>query len=141
MISLSSEMTDSKGRRARGWLFFDADCEFCTRLAGWLCTWMRRRRLDIAPLQDPRVPVLLGVSGDELFRAIRFVDPDGRQYSGADALLALAAEFWWARPLVWAAKLPGVLAGAKSAYQWGAQRARCKALRPGSSGKCLRSAP
>jgi len=27
VISLASEMTDSKGRHARGWLFFDAECE------------------------------------------------------------------------------------------------------------------
>src|SRR5260370_29914703 len=34
MISLCSEMTDSKGRRARaGWLFFDAECAFCVALA------------------------------------------------------------------------------------------------------------
>jgi len=36
MISLASEMTDRKGRHARSWLFFDAECEFCTRTAGWL---------------------------------------------------------------------------------------------------------
>ena len=31
MISLTSEFTDSKGRHARGWLFFDADCAFCIK--------------------------------------------------------------------------------------------------------------
>ena len=34
MISLSSEMTDTKGRHAsRGWVFFDRDCSVCTSLA------------------------------------------------------------------------------------------------------------
>ena len=33
MISLASEYTDGKGRHAKGWLFFDADCAFCTRIA------------------------------------------------------------------------------------------------------------
>src|ERR1700722_3534528 len=33
MISLTSEFTDGKGRHARGWVFFDAECGFCTRLA------------------------------------------------------------------------------------------------------------
>src|SRR6266481_5742802 len=36
MISLASEFTDGKGRHARGWLFFDAECGFCTRTARWL---------------------------------------------------------------------------------------------------------
>ena len=36
MISLVSEYTDGKGRHARGWLFFDAECKFCTRIARWL---------------------------------------------------------------------------------------------------------
>jgi len=33
VISLASEMTDRKGQHARGWLFFDAECEFCTAIA------------------------------------------------------------------------------------------------------------
>jgi hypothetical protein len=28
MISLASEFTDAKGRHARGWFFFDAECGF-----------------------------------------------------------------------------------------------------------------
>ena len=55
MISLATEMTDSKSRHARGWLFFDAECEFCTRIAMRLVTPMHRRGMAVAPLQDPRV--------------------------------------------------------------------------------------
>jgi len=58
MISLASEMTDSKGRHARGWLFFDAECKFCTGIAMWLAAPMNRRRLAVAALQDPRVGAL-----------------------------------------------------------------------------------
>ncbi|HYL14529.1 MAG TPA: DCC1-like thiol-disulfide oxidoreductase family protein, partial [Terriglobales bacterium] len=82
MISLASEMTDGKGRHARGWLFFDADCEFCTRIARWLARPMRSRALAVAALQDPRVAALLGLSQEELLRAIRFVFEGGSQYSG-----------------------------------------------------------
>jgi len=107
MISLASEMTDGKGRHARGWLFFDAECEFCTRIAAWMERPMRRHRLEVAPLQDQRVGALLGLSRDELLRAIRYLSSDGNHYSGADALVALAHEFWWARPVVWMSKIPG----------------------------------
>jgi predicted DCC family thiol-disulfide oxidoreductase YuxK len=127
MISLASEMTDSKGRHARGWLFYDAECRFCTRLARWLAEPMRRRGRDVASLQDPRVGALLRLSREELLQAIRFVFGDGRQVSGADALLAVAAGLWWARPLVWLSKLPCVLALMRTAYAWGAQRAHCRA--------------
>src|SRR5579883_1928601 len=107
MISLASEMTESKGRHARGWLFYDAECGFCARLAGWLTRPMYRRGLALAPLQDPRVGALLGLPREQLLQAIRLVLSDGKQYAGADAFLALARELWWARPLVWVAKAPG----------------------------------
>ena len=62
MISLASEFTDGKGRHARGWLFFDAECRFCTRIARWLAPILQRRGLAVAPLQDVRVGALLGLS-------------------------------------------------------------------------------
>src|SRR6266496_105359 len=43
MISLASEITDRKGQHARGWLFYDADCSFCTRIARWLARPMKHR--------------------------------------------------------------------------------------------------
>lgn len=131
MISLASEMTDSKGRHARGWLFFDAECEFCTRTAGWLIPSMQRRGLAMAPLQDPRVGALLGLSREQLQRTIRFVLADGSQHLGADAVFAVARELEWAWPLRWVTKAPGVLPAARAAYRWVARRRRC----PGQDGR------
>jgi predicted DCC family thiol-disulfide oxidoreductase YuxK len=127
VISLASEMTDRKSRHARGWLFFDAECEFCTRIAGWLARPIRQRGLALAPLQDPRVSALLGITREELLPAIRFVSADGNQHRGADALLALARELWWARPLLWLAKIPGSLPAMRLAYRWVAHTRRCQA--------------
>jgi len=108
MISLLSEYTESKGRHARGWLFFDAECVFCTRFARWLAPILARRGLATAPLQDPRVGALLGMKRNELLRELHFLLSDGVHYGGADALLAIACEIWWARPLVWLSKVPGM---------------------------------
>src|SRR5947199_233303 len=83
-IPRPSEITDSTGRHARGWLFYDAECDFCTRIARWLARPLKRRGLGIAPLQDPRVGALLGLSPQELLRAARFLAPDGKHYFGAD---------------------------------------------------------
>ena len=127
MISLASEMTDSKGRHARGWLFFDAECEFCGRIARWLMPPMNRRGLAVASLQDPRVATLLGLPRRELLSAIRFVAEDGRQYSGADAVLAVAREFSWAHPLVWLSRVPGMMTAMRAGYRWVAQYRSCPA--------------
>ena len=129
MISLASEFTDGKGRHARGWLFFDAECGFCTRIARWLAPILQRRGLALAPLQDPRVGSLLGLSGAELLREMRFLLSDGSQYGGADAAVALAHEIWWGRPLVWVAKLPGMMDRLRAGYRWIAVRRSCAAER------------
>jgi predicted DCC family thiol-disulfide oxidoreductase YuxK len=129
MISLASEFTDGKGRHARGWLFFDAECGFCTRTAQWLLPILTRRGLGVAPLQDPRVAALLGLSEEELLRELRFLLSDGRQFGGADAVLAVAREIWWGRPLVWLAEVPGMIPVLRRAYHWIAARRSCAAMR------------
>lgn len=129
MISLASEFTDGKGRHARGWLFFDAECAFCTRIAQWLAPILQRRGLGMAPLQDVRVGALLGLSPTQLMREMRLLLPDGRHYGGADAAVALAGEIWWGRPVVWLAKVPGVRKSLRTAYRWIAGQRRCSAER------------
>jgi predicted DCC family thiol-disulfide oxidoreductase YuxK len=127
MISLASELTDRKGQHARGWLFYDAECNFCTRIARALARPMKRRRLGVAPLQDPRVGALLGLSLEELLYAVRFLAPDGQLHSGADAFLALARQIWWARPLIWLSRIPGVNRLMHKAYSWIARHRKCNA--------------
>jgi predicted DCC family thiol-disulfide oxidoreductase YuxK len=127
MISLASEFTDAKGRHARGWFFFDAECAFCTRIAQWLAPVLRRRGMDVAPLQDPRVRDLLGLSQSELLREMRVVMADGTHSGGADAAVALAHEVWWARPVVWLSKVPSVMNLLRRAYRWLAARRHCNA--------------
>jgi predicted DCC family thiol-disulfide oxidoreductase YuxK len=127
MISLASEYTDTKGRHAKGWLFFDADCEFCTRLARWLAPILTRRGFAVAPLQDPRVNALLGLSRHELLRELRFLLSDGTRYGGADAVVAVARQIWWAQPLVWLTHLPGAKNLLRNGYRWIAVHRSCAA--------------
>ncbi len=127
MISLASEFTDSKGRQARGWLFYDADCGFCTRIAHWLVPVLHRRGLAVAPLQDPRVGALLGMSREELLLELRFLLADGRHSGGADAVVALAREIAWARPLVWLSRLPGMMNLLRAGYRKVAAQRKCAA--------------
>lgn len=128
MISLASEYTDGKGRHAKGWLFFDAECGFCTRLARWLEPILARRGFAIAPLQDPRVGALLGMPRQELLRELRFLHSDGRHYGGANAVIVVAREIWWASPLVWLARIPGIMPLLQASYCWVASQRSCAAV-------------
>jgi len=127
MISLTSELTDAKGMHARGFLFFDAECEFCTKLARWTAPMLKRRGVAVAPLQDPRVIALLGIPDNELLRELRLVLSESGQYGGADAVVALAREIWWARPVVWVSKLPGGMDKLWRLYRFVAARRKCAA--------------
>jgi len=125
MISLADEYTDRKGRHANGWLFYDADCTFCTKIAFALAPILNKRGLAIAPLQDPRVGPLLGLSPDELLRELRFLLSDGQQFGGANAVIAVAQQIGWARPLVWLSKFPGMMPLLAAAYRWVAAQRSC----------------
>jgi predicted DCC family thiol-disulfide oxidoreductase YuxK len=127
MISLTSEFTDTKSRHARGWLFFDADCTFCVKIVRSLAPALQKRNFALAPLQDPRVGALLGLSESELLLEMRLLLSDGQQTSGADAAVALAHEIWWARPLVWLSKLPGIMQLLRRTYRWIVARRKCSA--------------
>jgi predicted DCC family thiol-disulfide oxidoreductase YuxK len=127
MISLAAEFTESKGRHARGWLFYDAECTFCTRTARWLAPISAKRGIGIAALQDPRVAALLCLSREELMREIKLVLDDGTLTGGADAMVALAHRIWWAAPLVWFAKLPRGMEALRTWYRGVAERRKCAA--------------
>jgi predicted DCC family thiol-disulfide oxidoreductase YuxK len=127
MISLTSEFTDSKSRHARGWLFFDADCAFCVKIVRVLVPTLQKRGFALAPLQDPRVGALLGLTPSELLLEMRLLLSNGQQSGGADAAVALAHEIWWARPLVWLSKLPGMMQLWRRAYRWIAAHRKCSA--------------
>jgi predicted DCC family thiol-disulfide oxidoreductase YuxK len=126
MISLTSEFTDTKSRHARGWLFYDADCPFCVKIVRAVAPTLQKRNFALAPLQDPRVGALLGLSQTELLLEMRLLS-NGQQTGGADAAVALAHEIWWARPLVWLSKLPGMMQLLRRAYRLIAAHRKCSA--------------
>ena len=125
MITLADEFTDRKEKSARGWLFFDAECKFCTRIARWIAPILLPRGLGVAPLQDPRVGALLGMKQEELLTELRFLLSDGTNFGGARAVVAIAREIRWAQPFVWLVALPGMMAVLDACYKWIAERRGC----------------
>src|SRR5258708_30800693 len=109
MISLTSEFTDGKGRHARGWVFFDAECGFCTRTARRIAPLLATKHIALAKLQDPRVPKLLGLTPVELLREIRYLDEEAKLFSGADAFVAVARKFLWGAPFLLFSQIPAGL--------------------------------
>jgi predicted DCC family thiol-disulfide oxidoreductase YuxK len=61
----------------------------------------------------------------ELLKELRFVNSDGTHSGGASAVLAVAREIRWARPLVWLAAVPGMMRTLDAAYKWIAERRGC----------------
>ena len=128
MISLASEMTDVKGRRARaGWVFFDAQCAFCTRWARRMSGELEARGFGLAPLQSPRVRALLHLPEDKLLSEVRLLTSDGVLRGGAEALLFLAQRIWWAWPLYALAQVPGARAFLEACYREFSMHRHCLA--------------
>jgi predicted DCC family thiol-disulfide oxidoreductase YuxK len=139
MISLSSEMTDIKGSRAvRGWVFFDRDCRICTSLALRLHRPLEKRGFGLAALQDPRVQALLALPSGDLLREMRVATSEGKVYGGAEAIVYLAGQIWWAWPLYAAAVLPGVPLILDACYRWFADHRRCSSGLCSTAGKGIR---
>jgi predicted DCC family thiol-disulfide oxidoreductase YuxK len=125
MISLISEITDRKGRRAAGWIFYDGDCELCQSFARRFCSTLQKRGFGLASLQDPRVATLLGLAPNLLLREIRVLTAEGQLLGGAQAVTFLAGKIWWAWPVHAAAKLPGMRPLLRVVYRWVADHRHC----------------
>jgi len=125
LIGLVGDCLDARGRPAQGWLFFDAECDFCTRSVRWCAPVLEKRGIVFLPLQDPRVAAVWGLGREELLRELRFLLPDGTESHGAGAVLAAAARVWWARPLVWLGSLPGMKNLLEGGYRWVVLRRNC----------------
>ncbi len=128
MISLSAEMTDTKGRHAeRGWICFDRDCTICTSLARRFRRTFEKHGFGLAALQDPRVAALLALPPDQLLREMRVVTTTGEIRGGAEAIVYLAKQVWWAWPFFAAAHIPGVSQILDVCYRWVADHRPCSA--------------
>jgi predicted DCC family thiol-disulfide oxidoreductase YuxK len=126
MISLITEITDTKGMRAsRGLVFFDRECAVCMALARRFRHTLARRGFGLAALQDPRAAALLNLPPSELLREMRVATADGNVLGGAAAIVYLARRIWWAWPLSAAARLPGASDLLDAGYRWFADHRGC----------------
>jgi predicted DCC family thiol-disulfide oxidoreductase YuxK len=125
MNSVFTECSDSSAAEYRGWLFYDAQCDFCTRWARALEPLLLSRGFHVAALQDVWVAPLFELSRAELLQAVRVWTPSGPQFAGADAVLHVAQFLPWARPLIWLSRIPGMKSLLRAGYARIAERRHC----------------
>ncbi len=98
-------------------LVFDGDCRFCVY---WVRVWQELvgAHVEFAPMQvaAPRFPAI----PPSAFRdAVRYIAPDGRVASGAEAsFLTLAHAPGHAHWIRWYRRLPGFAAASEAGYRW-----------------------
>ncbi len=110
---------------AVSWVLYDGGCAKCTALAKRFRRALRCRGYVTAPLQSLWVPAALHMTPAHLLEEMRVLTARGEVFGGADALLHLAREFWWAQPLVWFSNLPRARWLLHSAYRWLAAHRHC----------------
>jgi predicted DCC family thiol-disulfide oxidoreductase YuxK len=100
-------------------LLFDGECGFCRQWVARLRRWDRHGAIHTLPASDRHTLAgLPSISDASLDRAMHFITPDGRVYSGARALPALLPYLSGGRWLAPVLRVPGVQAVADRLYAW-----------------------
>jgi predicted DCC family thiol-disulfide oxidoreductase YuxK len=121
MISVNTEMTECM----KGWVCYDAECSFCSRLAARAEHLLTSRGFHLAPLQAGWVRDRLGWKEGEPLTGMKLITADGRVIGGADAAIRLAGLIWWAWPLFAFSRLPGAKAALRAIYRQVAKNRYC----------------
>jgi predicted DCC family thiol-disulfide oxidoreductase YuxK len=101
----------------RGWIFYDGDCALCTATASRFSPLLNRHHFNLAPLQSPWAMERIGAKPEEPLPEMKLLAADGNIFGGADALLQIAKQIWWAWPLFALAQIPGVKIFRRAAYR------------------------
>ncbi len=109
----------------RGWVLYDGSCPICSGGAERFHRILHARGFGLAPLQTPWVQDRLNLKTDTPLEEMRVITHDHRILGGADGLIYLSAQVWWAWPVFAIAQLPGMRSLAWGAYRWIAKRRYC----------------
>jgi len=104
--------------RYRGWLLYDGDCALCQTLVRRFRVWIHALGYRPTPLQQPWVARHLGMSREEVLRAVRLLTRDGRHLAGVDVYIRLLRDHPATWPLAVLLSLPGPYHGARRCYDW-----------------------
>src|SRR5437763_811822 len=108
-----------------GWIVYDRDCSSCTASARRFDRIFRRRGFLFLPLQTDWVMKRLDLEPGAPLEEMRVLTSNGRDIGGADAVIFLGRQIWWARPFVALARLPGMHNVLDRGYRWIAAHRGC----------------
>ena len=109
----------------RGWIFYDADCSSCRDLALRFEAAFGERGFQFEPLQKEWVQRRLNLTKAQALEEMRVLMSTGQVFGGADAVIFLARQFWWAKSLAWLTRIPLVRTLLHRVYRWVAARRTC----------------
>lgn len=111
---------------AGGWVLFDDECPFCTRLARAFAGVLRPRGFRLAPLQATWARAATGMRPGETPAEMLVLLASGAVLGGADAVAFLARRIWWAWPLYAISLVPPGMRALRVAYRWIAAHRTCR---------------
>jgi predicted DCC family thiol-disulfide oxidoreductase YuxK len=127
MISELTEITESpEAASFRGWILYDAACSSCSDLAHRFENFFAARGFRFEPLQREWVQQRLNLTKEKALEEMRVLTSKGEVFGGADAVILVARQIWWAAPLAWLARWPLVHASLQRLYRWVAARRTCE---------------
>ena len=103
---------------AAGTLFFDGACGMCTRSRDFLLKFDRTGRLRTETLQSPGTAERLGIEPASLLDSVRWLDPSGAVYSGAEAANAAVSAAVGTRIPLAIYRIPGIRSIEDAVYKW-----------------------
>jgi predicted DCC family thiol-disulfide oxidoreductase YuxK len=109
----------------RGWILYDGTCRSCAASARRFDSIFRRRGFLFLPLQTNWIMDRLDLEPGAPLEEIRVLTADGRGIGGADAVVFLARQFWWAWPFAALAQSPAMHKLLGRGYRWIAAQRDC----------------
>ena len=108
-----------------GWILYDGACRSCTASARRFDRIFRRRGFLFLPLQTNWIMDRLDLEPGAPLEEIRLLTADGRNIGGADAVVFLARQIWWAWPFAALAQSPPMHKLLDRGYRWIATHRDC----------------
>src|SRR4029077_2579180 len=109
----------------RGWILYDGACRSCTASARRFDRIFRRRGFLFLPLQTNWIMDRLDLDPRRPLVAIGLLAAYGPGLGGADAVVFLARQIWWAWPFAALAQSPGMHKLLDRGYRWIAAHRDC----------------
>ena len=126
MISDLTETTEaSEAAPSGGWIFFDEDCRFCRALVLRFEQVLAKRGFHFEPLQRKWVQERLSLTPEQALEEMRVLTSAGEVFGGADAVIFLARQLWWAAPFAALGRFAVVHALVDRSYRWIAAHRAC----------------